>query len=65
MRVTTNTNGQCMTSADMDEYLSSEQHRLNVVNQVIMEDMKVENKYYGGMVVTQRAPMRINSVVID
>ena len=65
MRVTTNTNGQCMTSADMDEYLSSEQHRLNVVNQVIMEDMKVENKYYGGMVVTQRVPMRINSVVID
>ena len=54
MRVYTNNNGQCVTSSDIDEYLASEQHRLNVVNQVTMEDMKVENRYYGNTVITER-----------
>ena len=54
MHVYTNNNGQCVTSSDMDEYLASEQHRLNVVNQVTMEDMKVENRYYGNTVITER-----------
>ena len=54
MRIYTNTDGQCMTSGDMDEYLGSEQHSLNVVNQVTMEDMKMENQYYGNNVTTER-----------
>ena len=54
MRVYTNNNGQCVTSSDIDEYLASEQHRLNVVNQVTMEDMKVENRYYGNTMIAER-----------
>ena len=54
MRICTNNNGQCMTVGDIDAYMGSEQHRLNVVNQVIMEDMKVENQYYGTNVITER-----------
>ena len=55
MRIETNTDGQCMTSGDIDEYMSSEQHRLNVVNQVTMEDMKMENRYY----ITERINRRV------
>jgi hypothetical protein len=54
MRICTNNDGQCMTVSDIDAYMGSEQHRLNVVNQVIMEDMKVENRYYGTNVITER-----------
>ena len=43
MCIYANTDGQCMMSGDIDEYLGSEQHCLNVVNQVTMEDMKTEN----------------------
>ena len=57
MHVYTNNDGKCVTSSDIDEYLASEQHRLNIVNQVTMEDMKMENQYYCNLlntVITER-----------
>lgn len=60
MRIDTSVKGQCVTSGDMDEYLSSEQHRLNIANQVISEDMKVENKYYCKIAVCDRVPKILN-----
>ena len=32
---------------DIEEYMMSEQHRSNMVNQIQSEDMKVERKLYG------------------
>ena len=39
---------------DVDEYVRYEQHRLNVVNQVIRQDLKAENRIYDHMVVMNR-----------
>ena len=61
MRVNVSTdNAQCITSSSIEEYLASEQHRLNLVNQVTMEDMKTENRYYGNTVFTDRIPKILN-----
>ena len=48
--------------SDVDAYFSAqkdmlvEQHRLNLAKQVTMEDMKMENRYYGNTYVTLKLP---------
>ena len=44
----------CLMCDTIEEYIKYEQHRLNIVSQVKAEDMKVENKYYGNIVVLNR-----------
>ena len=44
----------CLMCVTIEEYIKYEQHRLNIVSQVKAEDMKVENKYYGNIVVLYR-----------
>ena len=34
----------------IESYVQYEQHRLNVIRQVYEQDMKVEKKYYGNVV---------------
>ena len=38
----------------IEEYIKSEQHRLNIMSQIITEDMKTENTYYGNVVSLNR-----------
>ena len=44
----------CIMCDTIDDFIKYEQHRLNIVSQVSMEDMKVENKYYGNVIVLNR-----------
>ena len=46
-----------ITCGSVEDYMGYEQHRLNVVSQVTMEDMKFENKYYGNVILTDRTPL--------
>ena len=40
--------------SDIDEYVKYEHHSLNLLNQVVHEDMKVESKYYGNIIVLNK-----------
>ena len=46
-----------------ENYVKSEQHRLDLVSQVTAEDMKVEKKYYGNVVTMSE--MHVGDVVGD
>lgn len=47
-------NVKCLVCETIDDYVKYEQHRLNIVSQVRAEDMKVENKYYGNVILLNR-----------
>ena len=45
---------KCHVCETVNDYSKYEQHHLNVVSQVRAEDMKVENKYYGNVILLNR-----------
>ena len=54
--VSDDTDYNCVVSGCMDDYETFEQHHLNLVSQVVTEDMKTENRYYGDIVMSSRKP---------
>ena len=44
----------CIVCDNIDDFVKYEQHRLNLISQVQCEDMKVENKYYGNVILLNR-----------
>ena len=44
-----------VTIGSIEEYMACEQHRLNLAHQMYDEDMRVEKKYYGDLVFTERS----------
>ena len=45
---------KCLMCNTINDYFKYEQHHLNVVSQVKAEDMKVEKKYYGNVMLLNR-----------
>lgn len=55
MRVNTNDDDvKCLVCDTIEDYVRYEQHRLNVINEVVAVDMKTENKYYGNVIEINR-----------
>jgi hypothetical protein len=55
MKIDSNTNGNdYIICSTIEDFLASEQHRLNLVSQTTLEDMKVEKRYYGQVISINR-----------
>jgi hypothetical protein len=54
MRIPSHEETMCVVCDTIKEYIQYEQHCLNVVSQIMTEDLKTENKYYGNVIQLDR-----------